>query len=304
MVDSIDPSKLGYTDDEKNHLSQPDGLVKIPWNLLTQTLGAEAGATIAADSQDLPRCYHTTSWDREVLDTPLAIVETYRPSRRGFSRVETMSKKRCPLNDRVGTSYLEKEYENVASRKTQWKRNSPKTKMATWRKWSTFLKRGQRKISDSRLIWISKGVEDILRSAFGAELPALDLGLTRKSSCRSSRAQIQKVLAMAGIKHQAGSQDLSADIFGNSLRLRSGSVVKDDPWLLDGKWSHSGIANLTDQPPVFAGSAPINSWFLPNFGSMFINAVKTWNTLLIPIWSNCPLRWWERHAPAWYKWIK
>ena len=40
----------------------------------TQALGAEQIATIAADSQDLPGIAITTSWDRKVLDTPLASI--------------------------------------------------------------------------------------------------------------------------------------------------------------------------------------------------------------------------------------
>ena len=42
--------------------------------ITTQALGAEQIATIAADSQDLPGIAITTSWDRKVLDTPLASI--------------------------------------------------------------------------------------------------------------------------------------------------------------------------------------------------------------------------------------
>ena len=77
-VDSIDPSKLGYTDDEKKIIylySQMNAVENFATGIITtQALGAEQIATIAADSQGLPGIAITTSWDRKVLDTPLASI--------------------------------------------------------------------------------------------------------------------------------------------------------------------------------------------------------------------------------------
>ena len=90
--------------------------------ITTQALGAEQIATIAADSQDLPGIAITTSWDRKVLDTPLAsIIGNVSTEQAGLpaEEVEDYVKKGYALNDRVGTSYLEKEYENCPSRQTQ-----------------------------------------------------------------------------------------------------------------------------------------------------------------------------------------
>ena len=42
--------------------------------ITTKALGAEQIATITADSQDFPGIAITTSWDRKVLDTPLASI--------------------------------------------------------------------------------------------------------------------------------------------------------------------------------------------------------------------------------------
>ena len=80
---------------------------------------------------------------------------------------------------------------------------------------------------------------------------------------------------MAGIKHQAGSQDLSADALGTVTNVFvPGSVVKGAT--LTSGWENGAISGnqvLTDQPIVFAGSTPINSWFT-QYGSRSINAVE------------------------------
>ncbi len=218
-VDSIDPSKLGYTDDEKKIIylySQMNAVENFATGIITtQALGAEQIATIAADSQDLPGIAITTSWDRKVLDTPLAsIIGNVSTEQAGLpaEEVEDYVKKGYALNDRVGTSYLEKEYENVL----------------------------QGKRSEKEIL--------------------LDTG---------------KVLAMAGIKHQAGSQDLSTDALGTVTNVFvPGSVVKGAT--LTSGWENGAISGnqvLTDQPIVFAGSAPINSWFT-QYGSRSINAVE------------------------------
>ena len=84
--------------------------------ITTKALGAEQIATITADSQDFPGIAITTSWDRKVLDTPLAsIIGNVSTEQAGLpaEEVDQYVKKGYALNDRVGTSYLEKEYENV-----------------------------------------------------------------------------------------------------------------------------------------------------------------------------------------------
>lgn len=196
-ADSIDPSKLGYTDDEKKIIylySQMNAVENFATGIIsTQALGAEQIATIAADSQDLPGIAITTSWDRKVLDTPLAsIIGNVSTEQAGLpaEEVEDYVKKGYALNDRVGTSYLEKEYENVL----------------------------QGKRSEKEILLDKNGnmekVVDVSKGAKGATLTS-------------------------GWENGA--------ISGNQV--------------------------LTDQPIVFAGSAPINSWFT-QYGSRSINAVE------------------------------
>ena len=101
----------------------------------------------------------------------------------------------------------------------------------------------------------------------------------------------EKFLAMAGIKHQAGSQDLSADALGTVTNVFvPGSVVKGAT--LTSGWENgviSGNQVLTDQPIVLQD--PLLSILgLPNTVVVPSMRWKHWNTLPIPIWSKLPLR--------------
>lgn len=281
-ADSIDPSKLGYTDDEKKIIylySQMNAVENFATGIIsTQALGAEQIATIAADSQDLPGIAITTSWDRKVLDTPLAsIIGTVSTEQAGLpaEEVEDYVKKGYALNDRVGTSYLEKEYENVLQGKRSEKeilldKNGNMDKVVDISKGA---KGENLKLSID--LDFQKGVEDILRSAFSAELQAGNATYSEGVYAVALEPDTGKVLAMAGIKHQAGSQDLSADALGTVTNVFvPGSVVKGAT--LTSGWENGAISGnqvLTDQPIVFAGSAPINSWFT-QYGSRSINAVE------------------------------
>ena len=168
--------------------------------ITTQALGAEQIATIAADSQDLPGIAITTSWDRRVLDTPLASIignvsteQAGLPAERGWG----LCQKGYALNDRVGTSYLEKEYENVL----QGKRSEKEIlldKNGNMEKVVDVSKGAKEKTSSSRLIWISKRVEDILRSAFSAELQAGNATYSEGVYAVALEPDTGKVLAMAG----------------------------------------------------------------------------------------------------------
>ena len=228
--------------------------------ITTQALGAEQIATIAADSQDLPGIAITTSWDRKVLDTPLAsIIGNVSTEQAGLpaEEVEDYVKKGYALNDRVGTSYLEKEYENVLQGKRSEKeilldKNGNMEKVVDVSKGA---KGENLKLSID--LDFQKGVEDILRSAFSAELQAGNATYSE------------------GVYAVAGSQDLSADALGTVTNVFvPGSVVKGAT--LTSGWENGAISGnqvLTDQPIVFAGSAPINSWFT-QYGSRSINAVE------------------------------
>ena len=73
-------------------------------------------ALIASASKNLPGISISTSWDRKVLDTSLSsIVGSVSSEKAGLPAEEADAyiKKGYSLNDRVGTSYLEKQYEEI-----------------------------------------------------------------------------------------------------------------------------------------------------------------------------------------------
>ncbi|MTV72417.1 penicillin-binding transpeptidase domain-containing protein, partial [Streptococcus pneumoniae] len=72
------------------------------------------------------------------------------------------------------------------------------------------------------------------------------------------------------------SGELSSDSLGTITNVFvPGSVVKAAT--LSSGWENgvlSGNQTLTDQPIVFQGSAPINSWYTLSYGSFPITAVE------------------------------
>ncbi len=123
---SIDPSKLGYADDEKKIIylySQMSAVENFATGIIsTQALGAEQIATIAADSQDLPGCHHA-SWDRKVLDAPFASI-----IRNGFDWAGGTSSRRSRGLKRLCSVQVRRLISKGIqrpSRKTQREKNSP-----------------------------------------------------------------------------------------------------------------------------------------------------------------------------------
>ncbi len=134
-------------------------------------------------------------------------------------------------------------------------------------------------------------MEDILRSAFSAELQAGNATYSEGVYAVALEPDTGKVLAMAGIKHQAGSQDLSADALGTVTNVFvPGSVVKGAT--LTSGWENgviSGNQVLTDQPIVLQDQL-LSILGLPNTVVVPSMRWRLWNILLIPIWSKLPLR--------------
>lgn len=116
-----------------------------------------------------------TGWDRKVADTPLAsIIGSVSTEQAGLpaEEVDDYVKKGYALNDRVGTSYLEKEYEAVLQGKRVEKeihldKNGNVEKIKTLSKGSK-----GKNIKLSIDLDFQKGVEEILKKSFQAELAA------------------------------------------------------------------------------------------------------------------------------------
>lgn len=281
-VESIDPSKLGYTDDEKKAImlfSQMNAISNFSTGTIqTDTLSTEQIAILASSEKDLPGISISTSWDRKVLDTSLAsIVGNISTEKAGLpvEEVDEYLKKGYSLNDRVGTSYLEKEYESTLQGKRAVKEIhlNKNGNMESVEKISDGSKGDNLKLTID--LSFQQGVEDILKNAFNAELSSGNATYSEGVYAVAMDPDTGSILALAGVKHDLETGDVSADALGTITNVFvPGSVVKAAT--LTAGWQYgaiSGNQSLVDQPITFAGSAPINSWFT-SFGSRSITAVE------------------------------
>ena len=281
-VESIDPSKLGYTDDEKKAImlfSQMNAISNFSTGTIqTDPLSTEQVAILASSEKDLPGISISTSWDRKVLDTSLAsIVGDISTEKAGLpvEEVDEYLKKGYSLNDRVGTSYLEKEYESTLQGKRAVKEIhlNKNGNMESVEKISDGSKGDNLKLTID--LSFQQGVEDILKSAFNAELSSGNATYSEGVYAVAMDPDTGSILALAGVKHDLETGDVSADALGTITNVFvPGSVVKAAT--LTAGWQYgaiSGNQSLVDQPITFAGSAPINSWFT-SFGSRSITAVE------------------------------
>ena len=281
-VESIDPSKLGYTDDEKKAImlfSQMNAISNFSTGTIqTDPLSTEQVAILASSEKDLPGISISTSWDRKVLDTSLAsIVGNISTEKAGLpvEEVDEYLKKGYSLNDRVGTSYLEKEYESTLQGKRAVKEIhlNKNGNMESVEKISDGSKGDNLKLTID--LSFQQGVEDILKNAFNAELSSGNATYSEGVYAVAMDPDTGSILALAGVKHDLETDDVSADALGTITNVFvPGSVVKAAT--LTAGWQYgaiSGNQSLVDQPITFAGSAPINSWFT-SFGSRSITAVE------------------------------
>ena len=281
-VESIDPSKLGYTDNEKKAImlfSQMNAISNFSTGTIqTDPLSTEQVAILASSEKDLPGISISTSWDRKVLDTSLAsIVGNISTEKAGLpvEEVDEYLKKGYSLNDRVGTSYLEKEYESTLQGKRAVKEIhlNKNGNMESVEKISDGSKGDNLKLTID--LSFQQGVEDILKNAFNAELSSGNATYSEGVYAVAMDPDTGSILALAGVKHDLETGDVSADALGTITNVFvPGSVVKAAT--LTAGWQYgaiSGNQSLVDQPITFAGSAPINSWFT-SFGSRSITAVE------------------------------
>ena len=281
-VESIDPSKLGYTDNEKKAImlfSQMNAISNFSTGTIqTDPLSTEQIAILASSEKDLPGISISTSWDRKVLDTSLAsIVGNISTEKAGLpvEEVDEYLKKGYSLNDRVGTSYLEKEYESTLQGKRAVKEIhlNKNGNMESVEKISDGSKGDNLKLTID--LSFQQGVEDILKNAFNAELSSGNATYSEGVYAVAMDPDTGSILALAGVKHDLETGDVSADALGTITNVFvPGSVVKAAT--LTAGWQYgaiSGNQSLVDQPITFAGSAPINSWFT-SFGSRSITAVE------------------------------
>ena len=282
-ADSIDSNQIEYTEEEKKAIyifSQLNAVGNFATgNIQTDPLSDTQVAIIASASKELPGISISTSWDRKVLETSLSsIVGSVSSEKSGLpaEEVDTYLKKGYSLNDRVGTSYLEKQYEEVL----QGKRTIKEIHIDKHGDIESVknIEEGSKGKNIKLTIDLSfqDGVDNLLKSYFNSELDNGGAKYSEGVYAVALNPKTGAVLAMSGMKHNLETGELTPDSLGTVTNVFvPGSVVKAAT--ISSGWENgvlSGNQTLTDQPIVFQGSAPINSWYTLSYGSFPITAVE------------------------------
>jgi len=282
-AESITSDQLNYSEDEKKVIYLFNQLNAVgnfaTGNIQTDPLSDTQVAVIASASKELPGISISTSWDRKILETSLSsIVGTVSSEKSGLpaEEVDTYLKKGYSLNDRVGTSYLEKQYEEVL----QGKRTVKEIHLDKHGDMESVenIEEGSKGKNIKLTIDLSfqDSVDSLLKSYFNSELTNGGAKYSEGVYAVALNPKTGAVLAMSGIKHNLETGDLTPDSLGTVTNVFvPGSVVKAAT--ISSGWENgvlSGNQTLTDQPIVFQGSAPINSWYTPYYSSFPITAVE------------------------------
>ena len=282
-AESIAPNQLNYSEDEKKAIylfSQLNSVENFATgNIRTDPLTDTQIAVIASASKELPGISISTSWDRKVLDTSLSsIVGSVSSEKSGLpaEEVDAYLKKGYSLNDRVGTSYLEKQYEEVL----QGKRTIKEIHLDKHGDMESVenIEEGSKgkNIKLTIDLTFQDSVDSLLKSYFNSELANGGAKYSEGVYAVALNPKTGAVLAMSGMKHNLETGELTSDSLGTVTNVFvPGSVVKAAT--ISSGWENgvlSGNQTLTDQPIVFQGSAPINSWYTPYYGSFPITAVE------------------------------
>ena len=282
-VESIDSSQLAYSDDEKKEIYLFSQLNAVE-NFATGTVATDALtdtqiALIASASKNLPGISISTSWDRKVLDTSLSsIVGSVSSEKAGLPAEEADAylKKGYSLNDRVGTSYLEKQYEETL----QGKRSVKEIHLDKYGNMESVenIEDGTKGNNIKLTIDLAfqDSVDALLKSYFNSELGNGGAKYSEGVYAVALNPKTGAVLSMSGIKQDLKTGELTPDSLGTVTNVFvPGSVVKAAT--ISSGWENgvlSGNQTLTDQSIVFQGSAPINSWYTAFSGAMPITAVQ------------------------------
>ena len=283
-VESIESSQLNYTDEEKKEIYLFSQLNTVgnfaTGNIVTDTLTDTQIALIASSSKELPGVSISTSWDRKVLDTSLLSIIGSVSSEKGGLPAEDVDeylKKGYSLNDRVGTSYLEKQYEE----NLQGKRSVKEVHLNKFGDMESVenIEEGTKGNNIKLTIDLSfqDSVDNLLKSYFNSELGNGGAKYSEGVYAVALNPKTGAVLSMSGLKHDLKTGELTPDSLGTVTNVFvPGSVVKAAT--ISSGWENgvlSGNQTLTDQSIVFQGSAPINSWYTPQaYGSFPITAVQ------------------------------
>nr|WP_306675826.1 penicillin-binding transpeptidase domain-containing protein [Streptococcus didelphis] len=246
-------------------------------SLKTEDLTDKEIAYLVANKSKLPGISVSSDWNRKLEAASLSSIIGKVSSREaGLPQedAEKYIKKGYSLDDRVGTSYLEKEYEKDLQGKHELREvKTDKTGKIISDK---IINKGQ-KGNNLKLTISSDFQEDVNKIINEYYQSELSKGIASQSEGLYAVAINPKtgaILAMSGLSHDTDTGQIQADALGTITDVFTpGSVIKGAT--LAAGWKNgviSGNQILTDQPIQFGNSKPINSWFTS--GQQNITAIQ------------------------------
>lgn len=281
-INAVTDDEINYSEDELKLVyifSQMNAASTFSTvNLTTGDLTEEQIAYITANQSKLSGISIATDWDRETPTSSLAsIIGTVSSKHSGLPAEEADDylAKGYSLNDRVGTSYLEKEYEEyLQGTHTVREITTDKNGNVVSDEVTSEGKAGQNlKLTVNSDF--QAGVESILNQYYSADIADGYATYSEGAYAVALNPQTGAILAMAGLSHETGSSTTTLDALGtiNDIFV-PGSVVK--AVTLTAGWESdviSGNQVIADQSINIAGSSAITSWFTGS-GSTNITAVQ------------------------------
>lgn len=281
-INAVTDDEINYSEDELKLVyifSQMNAASTFSTvNLTTGDLTEEQIAYITANQSKLSGISIATDWDRETPTSSLAsIIGTVSSKHSGLPAEEADDylAKGYSLNDRVGTSYLEKEYEEyLQGTHTVREITTDKNGNVVSDEVTSEGNAGQNlKLTVNSDF--QAGVESILNQYYSADIADGYATYSEGAYAVALNPQTGAILAMAGLSHETGSSTTTLDALGtiNDIFV-PGSVVKAAT--LTAGWESDAISGnqvIADQSINIAGSSAITSWFTGS-GSTNITAVQ------------------------------
>lgn len=281
-VDSLTEEQLQFSEEESKAIELFKQMNRASYfetvNLVTDDLTVEQVALIVAKADQLPGISTTNNWQRTILPTSLSsIIGTVTTEQAGLpaeDAEEYLAKGYFP-NDRVGTAYLEKQYEDVLQGQREQKeiqlgRNGNIERIET-------IQEGQKGNNIKLTIDLAfqEGVNAILKKHFTSEYASGSAIYSEGIYAVALNPTDGAVLAMSGYSHDKQTGVLTENALGAITNVFTpGSIVKGAT--LTAGWENgviSGNQVQLDEPIYFAGSAPIMSWF-GQYGSYQLDAIQ------------------------------
>ncbi|HEL2055520.1 TPA: penicillin-binding protein 2 [Streptococcus suis] len=281
-VDSLTEEQLQFSEEESKAIELFKQMNRASYfetvNLVTDDLTVEQVALIVANADQLPGISTTNNWQRTILPTSLSsIIGTVTTEQAGLpaeDAEEYLAKGYFP-NDRVGTAYLEKQYEDILQGQREQKeiqlgRNGNIERIET-------IQEGQKGNNIQLTIDLAfqDGVNAILKKHFESEYASGSAIYSEGIYAVALNPTDGAVLAMSGYSHDKQTGVLTENALGAITNVFTpGSIVKGAT--LTAGWENgviSGNQVQLDEPIYFAGSAPIMSWF-GQYGSYQIDAIQ------------------------------